>query len=138
VSTILDFPFALPILGGLLIGSAAAMYPVVARRILGASGLVAGATSRGPGGSRMRPLLFLVRPLGRALLATRGAACPTSTSVLRGPARGRRSDGGLQHATRCRMHQRTRRLLQGVAVASITGGDGDVQGGCRRIASCPR
>lgn len=79
MNTILDLPFAMPVLGGLLIGSAAALYLVVAGRIMGVSGLLAGATGLGPSDSRLRPMLFLVGLLGGALLATRWTGMPDIT-----------------------------------------------------------
>ena len=74
--SLLDLPFAMPALGGLLIGSAAALYLVVAGRVMGVSGLLAGATGLGASDSRLRPALFLVGLLAGAWLATRWTGMP--------------------------------------------------------------
>ena len=74
--SLLDLPFAMPVLGGLLIGSAAALYLVVAGRVMGVSGLLAGAIALGPSDSRLRPALFLVGLLAGAWLATRWTGMP--------------------------------------------------------------
>lgn len=76
MSPLLELPFAMPVLGGLLIGSAAALYLVVAGRIMGISGLLAGASGIGPCDSRLRPALFLVGLLAGAWLATRWVGMP--------------------------------------------------------------
>lgn len=52
-------PWAWPVAGGLMIGAAAALYLVVAGRVMGVSGLLAGATGLGPGGTRVPSALFI-------------------------------------------------------------------------------
>ena len=74
--SLLDLPFAMPVLGGLLIGSAAALFLVVAGRVMGVSGLLAGAIGLAPSDSRLRPALFLVGLLAGAWLATRWTGMP--------------------------------------------------------------
>ena len=49
-----------PVAGGLLIGTAAALYLMVAGRVMGVSGLLASATGLGPGGARAPAALFLL------------------------------------------------------------------------------
>ena len=58
-----------PVAGGLMIGSAAALYLVVAGRVMGVSGMLAGATGLGPGGARVASALFMAGLLVGTLAA---------------------------------------------------------------------
>lgn len=52
-----------------MIGTAAALYLVVAGRVMGVSGLLAGATGLGPGGTRVPSALFIAGLLAGTVVA---------------------------------------------------------------------
>ncbi|WP_394004566.1 YeeE/YedE family protein [Luteimonas sp. WGS1318] len=58
-----------PVAGGLMIGTAAAVYLMVAGRVMGVSGLLANATGLGPGGTRGPSALFIAGLLAGTVAA---------------------------------------------------------------------
>ncbi|AUJ13464.1 hypothetical protein BVV20_16775 [Xanthomonas oryzae pv. oryzae] len=75
--SILALHWGWPVAGGLMIGGAAALYLMVAGRVMGVSGMLAGATGLGPGGARVQSALFIAGLLVGTLAAMAWVRMPT-------------------------------------------------------------